>query len=79
MTVTAPNPAPAAEVPKSSGTRLVDRVCTGDNLVIDLTAGRLTNTTSGDSFELLPLGEVGPIIEAGGLFPYAQKVGMLRK
>jgi rhamnose transport system permease protein len=26
MTVTAPNPAPAAEVPKSSGTRLVDRV-----------------------------------------------------
>ncbi len=26
MTVTAPNPAPAAEVPESSGTRLVDRV-----------------------------------------------------
>ncbi|MFF2380522.1 ABC transporter permease [Streptomyces sp. NPDC058108] len=26
MTVTAPNPAPAAEVPRSSGTRLVDRV-----------------------------------------------------
>ncbi len=26
MTVTAPNPAPTADVPKSSGTRLVDRV-----------------------------------------------------
>src|SRR5436305_4308858 len=42
-------------VPLETKTRLVDRVCTGDNLVIDLTAGRLTNTTSGDSFELLPL------------------------
>jgi 3-isopropylmalate/(R)-2-methylmalate dehydratase small subunit len=66
-------------IPLETKTRLVDRVCTGDKLVIDVAAGTLTNTTSGETFELLPLGEVGPIIEAGGLFPYAEKVGMLKK
>jgi 3-isopropylmalate/(R)-2-methylmalate dehydratase small subunit len=64
-------------IPLETKARLIDRVCTGDKLVIDIPARTLTNTTSGESFELLPLGEVGPIIEAGGLFPYAQKVGML--
>ena len=65
-------------IPLESKERLIDRVCTGDSLVIDVTAGTLTNTTSGDSFALLPLGEVAPILEAGGLFPYAKKVGMLK-
>jgi 3-isopropylmalate/(R)-2-methylmalate dehydratase small subunit len=66
-------------VPLEAKDRVVDRICTGDNVVIDITAGTLTNTTSGEVIELLPLGEVGPIIEAGGVFPYAQKVGMLAK
>ncbi|HVL11604.1 MAG TPA: 3-isopropylmalate dehydratase [Gemmata sp.] len=65
-------------VPLESKVRLIDRVCTGDQLVIDVAAGTLKNQTSGEAFDLHPLGEVGPIIEAGGLFPYAQKVGMLR-
>jgi 3-isopropylmalate/(R)-2-methylmalate dehydratase small subunit len=65
-------------VPLESKTRLVDRVCTGDRVAIDITAGTLTNATSGETFELHPLGEVGPIIEAGGVFPYAKKVGMLK-
>jgi 3-isopropylmalate/(R)-2-methylmalate dehydratase small subunit len=64
-------------IPLESKERLIDRICTGDKLVIDVTAGTLTNTTSGDSFTLLPLGEVAPILEAGGLFPYARKAGML--
>jgi 3-isopropylmalate/(R)-2-methylmalate dehydratase small subunit len=64
-------------VPLECKDRLCERVCTGDALVIDLTAGKLTNTTSGESFDLLPLGEVAPILEAGGLFEYAKKVGML--
>jgi 3-isopropylmalate/(R)-2-methylmalate dehydratase small subunit len=66
-------------VPIESKTRLIDSVCTGDKLVIDLEARTLTNVTSGAVTELLPLGEVGPIIEAGGLFAYAEKVGMLAK
>ena len=47
--------------------------------MIDIPAQKLTNATSGEVIELLPLGEVGPIIEAGGLFPYAEKVGMLKR
>jgi 3-isopropylmalate/(R)-2-methylmalate dehydratase small subunit len=66
-------------IPIESKTRLIDRICTGDQLAIDIPTGKLTNVSSGEVFELLPLGEVGPIIEAGGLFPYAQKVGMLQK
>ena len=66
-------------IPLESKGRLVDQVCTGDELAIDVAAGRLTNRTTGDSWELLPLGEVAPILEAGGLFPYAKKVGMLPK
>ncbi len=66
-------------VPLETKERLIDRVCTGDKLVIDITAGTLTNTTSGETFALLPLGEVAPILEAGGLFSYAKTVGMLAK
>ena len=66
-------------IPLETKTRLIDRVCTGDKLVIDIPAKRLTDVTSGETFELAQLGEVGPIIEAGGLFPYAQKTGMLGK
>lgn len=64
-------------IPLETKQRLIDRVCTGDRLVIDIAAGTLTNATGGESFQLLPLGEVAPILEAGGLFPYAKKVGML--
>ena len=64
-------------VPLESKERLIDRVCTGDELTLDIAAGTLTNRTSGETFGLLPLGEVAPILEAGGIFPYAQKVGML--
>jgi 3-isopropylmalate/(R)-2-methylmalate dehydratase small subunit len=66
-------------IPLESKVRLADQVCTGDNLVIDIGANRLTNTTTGDAWELSPLGEVAPILEAGGLFPYAEKVGMLKR
>jgi 3-isopropylmalate/(R)-2-methylmalate dehydratase small subunit len=66
-------------VPVESETRLIDRICTGDKLRVDLTAGELTNTTTGETWKIRPLGEVAPIIEAGGIFNYAEKVGMLKK
>lgn len=66
-------------IPIESKVRLADQVCTGDELVIDLDTNTLTNKTTGDVWELQSLGEVAPILEAGGLFPYAQSVGMLAK
>lgn len=65
-------------IPVETKHRLVDQICTGDNLVIDAAAGKLTNTSTGDEWELLPLGEIVPILDAGGLFPHAQKVGMMK-
>lgn len=65
-------------VPIEAKTRLCEQICTGDVVTIDLDACRLTNRTTGDIWELQPLGEVAPILEAGGLFAYARKVGMLK-
>jgi 3-isopropylmalate/(R)-2-methylmalate dehydratase small subunit len=58
--------------------RLCETICTGDELFIDVDNGRLRNITTGEEWRLKPLGEVAPILEAGGLFPYARKAGMLR-
>jgi 3-isopropylmalate/(R)-2-methylmalate dehydratase small subunit len=65
-------------VPVESKKRLVDDICTGDELTIDLSKGRLKNNTTGDEWELQGLGDVAPILEAGGIFEYAKKVGMLK-
>jgi 3-isopropylmalate/(R)-2-methylmalate dehydratase small subunit len=65
-------------VPFESAERLCDRVCTGDEVVLDVSGSVLRNLTTGETYPLKPLGEVAPILEAGGLFPYARKVGMLQ-
>jgi 3-isopropylmalate/(R)-2-methylmalate dehydratase small subunit len=64
-------------VPFETGDRLCERICTGDLLEIDVEKGILYNRTTSEQFALRPLGEVAPILEEGGLFPYARKVGML--
>ena len=64
-------------VPVESDRRLIERVMTGDRVRVDLAAAELVNLTSGETWALKPLGEVAPIIEAGGIFAYAKKVGML--
>ena len=58
-------------------TRLVDEVSTGDECEIDLEAGTFTNKATGKTFSLKPLGDVKPIIEAGGVFAYARESGMI--
>ena len=58
--------------------RLCEVVCTGDELELDVAAALLHNVTTKETYELKPLGEVAPILEAGGVFPYARKVGMLK-
>lgn len=64
--------------PIESEGRLIDTICTGDVLRIDLTAGDLVNKTTGDSWKLKPLGEIAPILAAGNIFDYAKQVGMLK-
>jgi 3-isopropylmalate/(R)-2-methylmalate dehydratase small subunit len=64
--------------PFESEARLCDRVCTGDEVRIDPAASMLQNVTTGETYRLQPLGAVAPIVEAGGIFNYARKVGMLK-
>ncbi len=63
--------------PVETDVRLVDRVCTGDEVTVDLDAGTLTNHTTGEVTALKPLGDVAPVLRAGGVFAYAKEVGML--
>ncbi len=65
-------------VPFECGGRLCERVCTGDELELDVAGSVLHNRTTGESYPLRPLGDVAPILEAGGLFAYARLVGMLK-
>ncbi len=64
-------------IPFECDTRMVDEIRTGDDLTIDLNANTLTNKTQGKSYNLKSLGEVIEIIEAGDIFEYARKTGMI--
>lgn len=64
-------------IPLETKTRLVDQICTGDELKIDIPNRTLSNVTTGDRWDLQELGEIAPILEAGGIFNYAKKAGML--
>jgi 3-isopropylmalate/(R)-2-methylmalate dehydratase small subunit len=57
--------------------RLVEKFNTGDQAEIDLETSTIKNLTQKTEFKLAPLGDVVPIIEAGGLFPFARKAGMI--
>ncbi len=57
--------------------RLVDKFNTGDEAEIDVERSVVKNLTQGTEFHLAPLGDVVPIIEAGGIFEYARKSGMI--
>jgi 3-isopropylmalate/(R)-2-methylmalate dehydratase small subunit len=58
--------------------RLCQRVCTGDEVRLDISAGVLQNLTTGECHRLRPLGDLAPVLEAGGIFQYARKVGILQ-
>jgi 3-isopropylmalate/(R)-2-methylmalate dehydratase small subunit len=65
-------------LPLESKQRLVEKVRTGDELIVDLDKLTVTNKTRNETYELNPVGDVLPIIEAGGVFAYAKKAGMLK-
>lgn len=64
-------------VPCEATQRLVDEISTGDDVEVDLTACKLIDHTTGKTYDLKELGDVKPIIDAGGVFAYAKQAGML--
>src|SRR4051812_26576474 len=65
-------------LPLEAEQRLVEQVRTGDELIVDLDRLTVTNKTKNEQYKLRPVGDVLPIIEAGGVFDYAKKAGMLK-
>ena len=64
-------------IPVESQQDLTPEFRTGDEAEIHLHDHVICNLTSGESFALRPLGQVEEIIEAGGIFQYARKTGMI--
>jgi 3-isopropylmalate/(R)-2-methylmalate dehydratase small subunit len=63
--------------PWESVDRLCDRFQTGQIATLNFAENTLTNESTGEVFALKPLGEIAPVIEAGGLFAYARLTGMI--
>lgn len=64
--------------PCESDDRLIDAFQTGAEAEIMLDREQITNLGSGKTFSLKPLADIRPVIQAGGLFEYARKTGMVR-
>jgi 3-isopropylmalate/(R)-2-methylmalate dehydratase small subunit len=65
--------------PVESPGRLCDTFQTGDTAVVDINANTIRHERTGTVHPLKPLGEVRPVIDAGGIFNYARKTGMMPK
>lgn len=65
-------------IPFETAHRLCEEIRTGDEVEINVIDSRLRNLTTGDDWSLKPLGEVAPILEAGGVFAFARQTGMLK-
>jgi 3-isopropylmalate/(R)-2-methylmalate dehydratase small subunit len=64
--------------PLESVERLVEKIHTGDMLEVHLIDNYVINKTRNERHALRPIGDVLPIIEAGDVFKYAKKVGMVK-
>jgi 3-isopropylmalate/(R)-2-methylmalate dehydratase small subunit len=57
--------------------RLCDLLKNGEIVTVDLDANTVTVKSSGKVYSFKPLGDVRPVVDAGGLFNYARKTGMI--
>jgi len=57
--------------------RLCDVLKIGDVVTVDLDAATVTIQATGKVYHFKPLGDVRPVVDAGGLFNYARKSGMI--
>jgi len=65
--------------PWESEVRLCNLFTTGQDCSIEFEKNQLINHTLGQVYNLKSLGEVEPVIDAGGIFPYARATGMIAK
>ncbi len=59
--------------------RLCDTLVTGDVVTVDLDQATVTVKATGKVYSFKPLGDVRPVVDAGGIFNYARNSGMISK
>ena len=57
--------------------RICDALQTGEVVTVDLDAATVTVQKSGKVYSIQPLGDVRPVVDAGGIFNFARKSGMI--
>src|SRR5262245_4162249 len=57
--------------------RLCDTLKTGDVVTVDLDKATVSIEATGKACSFKPLGDVRPVVDAGGLFNYARQTGMI--
>jgi 3-isopropylmalate/(R)-2-methylmalate dehydratase small subunit len=57
--------------------RLCDVLKTGDVVTVDLDASTVKAHATGKVYNFKPLGDVRPVVDAGGLFNFARQTGMM--
>jgi len=57
--------------------RLCEVLKTGDVITVDLDAATVVVKNTGKVHKFKPLGDVRPVVDAGGLFNYARQTGMI--
>ncbi len=65
-------------IPFETPVRLIDQIVTGDELKLDISSATLLNISSGKEYKLKSLGEIYGILEAGDIFAYARKSGLIK-
>src|SRR5271154_547813 len=64
--------------PVESTMRICETIKTGDELELDLDGNTLKVVKTANVLATKPLGEARPVIDAGGLFDFARKSGMIK-
>ncbi|MCH8496072.1 MAG: hypothetical protein LAT57_10660, partial [Balneolales bacterium] len=64
-------------IPYESFDDISNEFSTYDEVEIDKELNIVKNVTTGKTFPLQPLGDVADIVDAGGIFEYARKSGMI--
>jgi 3-isopropylmalate/(R)-2-methylmalate dehydratase small subunit len=59
--------------------RLCDVLKTGDVVTVDLDKATVTVQATSKSYSFKQLGDVRPVVDAGGIFNYARQTGMITK
>ena len=50
----------------------------GEEVEVDMEDNKITKLATGEQFDLKPLGDAAPVIDAGGIFEYARRTGMIK-